>query len=209
MTRPKSPTSWSSNPPDDHHPLVFTPLAWLKWQYLCHAGPTEVAAFGLSADDDPLRVEDLLVVRQRATEATVAFDDAAVADLFDRMTDGGVAPARFARIWLHTHPGASVVPSGPDESTFRRAFGSCDWAIMGILGRTGRTSARLRFSAGPGGDLDLCVTVDWSVWPLEADLLGEALLRWQEDLDLIEIAPPIALPFDLRDLFQENLHALI
>ncbi len=218
MLRPRSPQSpdrGSRSRPDDPRPLVFSPLAWLQWQYLCHAGPTEVAAFGLSADGDPLRVEELLVVRQRATEVTVAFDDAAVADLFDRMTDAGVAPARFARIWLHTHPGASVVPSGPDEATFAGAFGGCDWAIMGILGRTGRTSARLRFAAGPGGDLELPVAVDWSLWPLEADALGEALLRWQGDFALVEVAPPALIPFGsgdrefrFRDPFEEILHVL-
>src|SRR5207245_1970892 len=73
-------------------PLVFAPLAWLKLQLLCHAGPTEVAGFGLSHPADPLYLEDVLVVRQRATPATVAFDDAAVADLFDAMTDAGVPP---------------------------------------------------------------------------------------------------------------------
>ena len=130
--------------------LRFTPLAWLKWQFLCHAGPTEVAGFGLSAADDLLLVEDVLVCRQRATSVTVAFNDHAVADMFDTMVDVGIRPERFARIWLHTHPGASVEPSHTDEMTFRRVFGNCDWAVMAILGRTGRTSSRLRFSAGPG-----------------------------------------------------------
>ena len=136
--------------------LVFAPLAWLKLQYLCHAGPTEVAGFGLSAEHDPLYLEDVLVVRQRATPVAVAFDDAAVADLFDTMA----SPARFARVWLHTHPGASVIPSATDEATFAGAFGGCDWAAMAILGRTGRTSVRLRFNAGPGGSVDLPAAVD-------------------------------------------------
>ena len=52
-------------------PLVFSPLAWLKLQYLCHAGLTEVAGFGLSSQHDPLYLEDVLVVRQRATPMTV------------------------------------------------------------------------------------------------------------------------------------------
>ena len=77
--------------------LVFAPLAWLKFQYLCHAGPTEVAGFGLSHPDDPLYLEDVLVVRQRCTAVTVALDDAAVADLLDAMTDAGIRPDRFAR----------------------------------------------------------------------------------------------------------------
>ena len=60
--------------------LVLTPRAWLKWQFLCHAGPTEIGAFGLSQERSPLVVEDLLVVKQIATPASVAFDDGAVAE---------------------------------------------------------------------------------------------------------------------------------
>jgi hypothetical protein len=155
-------------PVDGGRRLVFGPAAWLKWQYLCHAGPTEVAGFGLSAPADPLYLTDVLVVRQRATAVTVAFDDAAVADLFDAMADAGVPPGRFARVWLHTHPGATAVPSPVDEATFDRVFGRCDWAVMAILGRTGRTTARLRFAAGPGAALALQTAVDWADWPAAA-----------------------------------------
>ena len=165
--------------------LLFSPFAWLKLQFLCHAGPTEVAACGLSRPDDPLRLDDVLVVRQRATSASVAFDDAAVADLFDRMADGGIPPARFARIWLHTHPGASVEPCGTDEATFARAFGTCDWAVMAILGRTGRVSARLTFGAGPGGSLDLAAAVDWPSWPADAARLGAELPTWEREYDTL------------------------
>lgn len=145
--------------------LVFTPRAWLKWQFLCHAGPTEIGAFALSNDQQPLLLEDLLVVKQATTSASVAFDDVAVAELFETMTDSGIPPRQFARVWLHTHPGASVTPSGIDEATFQRVFGHCDWAVMGILGRTGRTYARLRFNAGPIGALEIATSVDWSRWP--------------------------------------------
>ncbi|MBX9583968.1 MAG: hypothetical protein K2X87_27020 [Gemmataceae bacterium] len=174
--------------------LVFAPLAWLKLQYLCHAGPTEVAGLGLSHPDDPLYLEDVLVVRQRATSVTVAFDDAAVADLFDDMADAGVPPARFARVWTHTHPGASVTPSFTDEVTFARVFGGCDWAVMAILGRTGRTSARLRFAAGPGAAIELRTAVDWAAWPAAAAdpgrSLADRLALWQEEYAaLVEVVP--------------------
>ena len=49
-------------------PLVFAPLAWLKLQYLCHAGPTEVAGFGLSHPDDPLYLEDVFTGEQHTLE---------------------------------------------------------------------------------------------------------------------------------------------
>ena len=163
--------------------LIFSARAWLQWQFLCHVGPTEVAGFGLSSPHNPLYLEQILLIRQWATPVGVGFDDQAVADLFDDMADRGIPPQRFARIWLHTHPGSSVTPSGTDEETFSRCFGSCDWAVMAILGRTGRTSARLRFSAGPGTSIEIPTTVDWSGWP---DLAGEPSLadliadwRWE------------------------------
>jgi hypothetical protein len=191
---PHSDDSWKRQ-------LVFSPIAWLKWQYLCYAGPTEVAGFGLSSAADPLYLDDVLVIRQRATPVTVAFDDIAVADLFDVMTDAGIPPGRFARIWLHTHPGASVVPSGTDEDTFVRAFGGCDWAVMAILGRTGQTYARLRFSAGPGGSIDLPTAVDWSAWPAVAldsnQPMPVLLTGWRHEYEtLVEPAP--LLPEDTR-----------
>jgi len=182
-----TPESRSHDPPKR---LIFSPQAWLKLQYLCHAGPTEVACFGLAEEHNPLRIDDVLVVRQRATPVTVAFDDEAVADLFDRMVDLGIAPARFARLWIHTHPGASVEPSGTDEETFHRVFGGCDWAVMAILGRTGNTYARLRFNAGPGSSLNLPVKVDWSNWPHVAPLLAHQIAEW--DLEYHDLVEPQA-----------------
>ena len=155
------PMSLSAVRPARRQPcLTFSPLAWLKLQYFCHAGDTEIGGFGVSADDDPLYVEDFVTVRQHVSAVTVRFEDAAVADFFDRCVDAGLAPGRFARIWCHTHPGDSVTPSDTDEETFARTFGSCDWSLMFILGRTGRTYARLAFAAGPGGAFEIPVAVD-------------------------------------------------
>lgn len=182
--------------------LRFAPMAWLKWQFLCHAGPTEVAGFGLSAAHDPLYVEDILVVGQRATAVTVAFDDAAIADLFDRMTDFEIAPNRFARIWLHSHPGASANPSGVDEATFARVFGLCDWSIMAILSRTSATYARMQFPAGPGGSLELPVVADWQALPrsLQTVSLDTYVPRWQQEYE--QCVKP--MPFHYPELLPEE-----
>ena len=142
--------------------LRFTPTAWAKLQYLCHAGATEIGGFGITAADDPLLVEEFVTVDQCCSEVTVRFDDAAVADFFETQVDLGRKPEQFARIWLHTHPGSSPTPSGTDEQTFMRVFGKCDWAVMFILAQTNKTYARLRFNVGPGGDLNLPVQVDYS-----------------------------------------------
>lgn len=104
------------------------------------------------------------------------FDDQAVADFFDQQVDAGLPPQRFARIWMHTHPGKSALPSNTDEDTFRRCFGGSDWSLMFILARGGQTYARLRFNAGPSGELVLPVEIDFSQ-PFEAS----DGFAWQEE----------------------------
>ena len=158
--------------------LVFSPLAWLKLQFFCHAGDTEIAGFGITAKDDPLHVVDFVTIKQRASMVTVAMDDEAVADFMDRFVDLGMQPQQFLRIWCHTHPGSSPNPSGTDEDTFERVFGACDWAVMFIISRTGATYARLSLHVGPGMSSDLPVSVDWAAWP---DILAEPSF-WMDQL---------------------------
>jgi hypothetical protein len=141
--------------------LRFTPTAWAKLLYFCHRGNTEIGGFGLTRADDLLLIEDFLTVQQRVSAITVEFDDVAVADLFEAQVDKGRKPEQFCRLWLHTHPGDSPNPSSVDEATFRRSFGNCDWAIMFILARGGKTYARLRFNVGPGGQAEIPVEVDY------------------------------------------------
>lgn len=105
----------------------------------------------------------------------MAFDDEAVADYFDAQVAAGRRPAQFARIWVHTHPGNSADPSGTDELTFARVFGSTDWAVMFILARGGQTFARLRCNVGPGADVAIAVEVDFQR-PFESSNHQ----RWQE-----------------------------
>src|SRR4051812_33915806 len=60
-------------PPRRHPVLVFSPLAWLKLQFFCHAGRTEVGGFAVSAGHDPLYLEQFVTVRQATTAAGVRF----------------------------------------------------------------------------------------------------------------------------------------
>ena len=102
------------------------------------------------------------LVRQVCSGVSVAFDDLSVADFFDRQVDQGHKPEHFARAWVHTHPGDSAEPSFTDDETFARVFDRTDWAVMFILARGGETYARLRFNVGPGGEMEIPVTVDYS-----------------------------------------------
>ncbi len=142
--------------------LRFSPYAWAKLLYLRDCGPTEVGGFGLSARDNLLQIEDVWLVRQSSTAVTVHFDDQAVADFFDAQVDAGMVPERFARVWVHTHPGNSAEPTNVDEETFERCFGTADWAVMLIFARGGETYARLQFNCGPGLTVELAVEVDFA-----------------------------------------------
>lgn len=142
--------------------LRLTPYAWAKLLFLRDLGDTEVGGFGISAADDLLLVENVCLVRQRCTPMTVKFDDGSVADHFEDCVSENLKPERFARIWVHTHPGSSARPSSTDEDTFARCFGLADWALMFILAAGGQTYARLHFRAGPGGDVELPAEVDYS-----------------------------------------------
>ena len=122
----------------------------------------EVGGFGISSADDLLLVQEFVTVRQDVTGASTRFHDDAVADFFDAQVDAGRKPEQFARTWCHTHPGSSPEPSHTDEETFGRVFGGCEWAVMFVLGRTGKTHARLRFNVGPGGEGVVPVEVDYT-----------------------------------------------
>ncbi|MGA2501079.1 MAG: hypothetical protein ABSH20_25355 [Tepidisphaeraceae bacterium] len=159
--------------------LRFTPTAWAKLQCFCHCGDTEIGGFGITSAEDLLLVEDFQTVQQAVTSVSVAFDDTAVADFFEDQVDQGRKPEQFARIWLHTHPGNSPTPSFVDEETFARVFGKCDWAVMFVLAKGGKTYARLRFNVGPGGHLLIPVEVEYQAefgpsdheaWQLEYDI---------------------------------------
>ena len=142
--------------------LRFLPTAWAKLLFFRDRGQTEIGGFGISAADDLLLIEDFVTVKQDVTVASVSFEDDAVADLFDAQVDAGRKPEQFARIWLHSHPGNSPQPSSMDEETFRRVFGSCQWAVMFVVAKGGKSHARLRFNIGPGGQLVIPVDVDYS-----------------------------------------------
>jgi len=158
--------------------LKFTPTAWAKLVYLRDLTKNEVGAFGISNKDDLLLIEDIKLVKQEVSTASVDFDDEGVADYFEDMVEAGLHPSQFARIWVHTHPGMSALPSFIDEETFERVFSSCDWSIMCIVSSDEEVYCRLRFSAGPGGTIKLPVVVDYSV-PFNATDFA----AWKEEYD--------------------------
>jgi proteasome lid subunit RPN8/RPN11 len=158
---------------------------------------------GISAASDLLVIEDIHLVQQVCTAVTVKFRDASVADHFDRCVDQGLLPEQFGRIWIHTHPGNSARPSSTDEETFARSFGAADWSVMFIVASGGQTYARLHFRAGPGGDLELPVEVDF-----EMPFPASAQQSWQEEYDasvLLDRPVPSEPSRHYRDYLEEFL----
>ena len=77
--------------------LRFSPTAWAKLLYFRDHGESEIGGFGITKADDLLFVEDFGTVKQDVSVASIAFDDNAVADLFDSQVDAGRRPEQFAR----------------------------------------------------------------------------------------------------------------
>jgi hypothetical protein len=142
--------------------LRFSPYAWAKLMFMRDFRDCEMGAFGITRADDLLLIEDIVLVKQKVSWVTVSFDDGSVADFFDQQVDCGRKPEQFARVWLHTHPGDSPVPSTTDEETFSRVFGKCDWSVMFIIDQNDNTYARLCFGIGPGGQAEIPVGIDYS-----------------------------------------------
>jgi hypothetical protein len=173
--------------------LRFSPTAWAKLLCLRDLDDCEVGAFGISAADDLLYVEQIELVRQLCDLASVAFDDESVADFFDRQVDAGRRPEQFARIWIHTHPGSCPQPSSVDEETFARVFGRSEWAVLFILAQGGKSYARLEFHVGPGGSVPLPVEVDYS-----REFAGSDRPAWQGQYQANVFTPMVPLSLLLR-----------
>jgi proteasome lid subunit RPN8/RPN11 len=141
--------------------LRFSPTAWAKLLFMRDMTDNEVGGFGITEADDLLFITDVVLVKQTVTSVSVSFEDESVADFFEDQVEAGRQPEQFARLWLHSHPGDSPEPSGTDETTFSRVFGSCDWAIMCVIARNGSTFAILRFNVGPCGEIKIPVCVDY------------------------------------------------
>jgi hypothetical protein len=156
--------------------LRFTPYAWAKLIWFRDKGRTEIGGFGITNQDDPLLVEDIAIIKQTVSSASVEFDDTAVANHFEDMFDMGIQPINCGRVWIHTHPAGLNRPSGTDEQTFSRVFGKCDWAVMFILPKENGFYCRLESNIQPAHAVNINYMVDYTV-PFSASCHEE----WEEE----------------------------
>lgn len=158
--------------------LKFSPYAWAKILWFRNHGDTEIAGFGIADTDDLLFINDFKTIKQKASAASVKFDDEAVGEFFEDMVDAGMHPKQFARVWLHTHPGMSHNPSVTDHDTFAEAFGKCDWALMFILDTEDDALCRLKFQVSVHAEFDIPWKIDCSK-PFAASNYA----AWKEEYD--------------------------
>jgi hypothetical protein len=141
--------------------LRFTPYAWAKLNFMRDISGNEVGGYGISSIDDLLLISDFILVKQKVSPATFAFEDKGLADYAENMLDVGLQPVEYSRILIHTHPGNSASPSSVDEENFQTKFSECNWAVMFILAKGGATSACIRFN-NPQVRAELKTVVDYS-----------------------------------------------
>ena len=113
--------------------LVIAKDAKRKMQFWLDIADGEFAGFGVCGNiKEPLRITDFILLDQRTGGAHADLDDIAIALHYNDMVEAGLKPVQFGRIWFHTHPfGVSKPnPSGGDDTTFKTAFGDCDWSVM-------------------------------------------------------------------------------
>jgi len=197
--------------------LRFSPTAWAKLLYFRDKSDNEVGGLGITEQDDLLFVKEFVTVKQEVSCVSVRFDDQAVADYFDMQVDLARKPEQFARIWLHSHPGDSPVPSATDETTFQRVFGACQWAVMFVIAQNNNTHVRLSFNVGPGGQVLIPTEVDYTedfggsdreLWDTEyaANITAFDWLE-QEPCEQTEATrnelPGYALPCDFLNEFEQ------
>lgn len=213
MKPPETPSN-SSGPSSKTGPvlcdtLTFHPLAWIHYQWFCHRGPTEVAAFAVTSDPlRPLYITHMCFLKQTAYTAFVELDDAAVHDHLNDWLDRDLQPYQINRIWCHTHPGVSPHPSAQDWDTFSRLCGQMDWAVMMILAKGGACHCTLRTASkvtttttGPfnttstttervTSDKNLHVAVDWTAFR------GKSAIKttsWERTYQANVVMPPPAV----------------
>ncbi len=172
--------------------IRFTPFAWSKLLFLRDCGSTEVSGFGINATNDLLLIEDVRLVNQQCTSASVQFSDAAAQQLLEAATPDRTRDEQSGCIWIHTHPGDCALPSEADEETFARCCSTVTWAVMFIIAASGETYARLQFNIGPRCSRRLHVEVDYS-----AEFRQTEFAAWQSEYtDHVEVIDPLQTSLD-------------
>lgn len=143
--------------------IRFSPAAYQKIVYFLQKD-VEVGGFCLTDGD---LVTDFIVVEQESSGATFDFTKEGIEDYLDEMTNLGYTPKECFRIYLHSHPGNSAEPSGPDWENFYKLMGSYPWFCMLIIAKDQSKYGYIKLTQGIGVECEIDWDVDWTI-PCEA-----------------------------------------
>ena len=174
--------------------LVLSAYAFNKISYLANKATTEIGFWCIGDKEDPLYINDVIVLRQKATVVHNEFNNSALADYMGRMAEEGYGIDEFALVWGHTHPaGCSADPSSTDEATFggKDRFGNKKRLVMFIMSQDGDMYARLRDTTPLCTvETELKIQVDFtSIGEMVEELVSrpDIVGEWDKDLLLVEV----------------------
>ena len=165
--------------------LTVDSLAWAKMQwFMQRAKKLEISGFGITEEENPLRIIDFQTIPQENTGGTTDLNDMALAKYVSENAKRGINPSCCMRIWIHSHPFClgEPTPSQTDTSTLhKKLLDGTDWAVMMILGKGGGYFAELHSTLKMAGRarpvvIPLYVDIDWmsTVWEKNEE-------RWEKE----------------------------
>lgn len=128
--------------------ITFSQQAWEKLNFFLHHKNIEISMMAVSRGADTLEdlffIEELHAIPQQGQHAETEIDDDGLADYCYKMSERGLQPIQYNRIWCHTHPGSSARPSSVDWETLDNHFKDYSWCVMFIKAKGGETTCNLR-----------------------------------------------------------------
>lgn len=114
--------------------LVFSPMMWLKIQFLIMRANFKVLAIGIASKEEPLYIEDMLLLAQYNRPERVKFKERDWEDYKNVTIKTGHSLDHCARIFILTHP-KSNEPDAVDLAEFRRLTADAPFAILCTIGK--------------------------------------------------------------------------
>lgn len=158
--------------------LRFTPTAWAQYLTIRDSGDTEVGAYGVTSEKDPLLVIGLVLPKQTVSVTSVDVDGDDLLDLTEAMDKLGYSADRWSRVWCHTHPGNSATPSSVDEAYFKEL--DQEWSAMVILAENDETYCRFSWCPKSGAVASAVVDIEIDY---ECDFPGTSRKEWLKECD--------------------------
>jgi hypothetical protein len=155
-------------------------MAWLKMLFWRQCGTYECAWWGLTYEDNPFHVHDVVMCKHYATSGTFEFDDDQLVLQQDEYSQKGWDVRNFRRIYFHTHPHESAHPSQTDETNFGKFFANADFGIMSILARGGANYTRMRVRVTNPDGMVIVVQHLLNIFVYAMKGQGKAWLKWDE-----------------------------